>query len=146
MIRIKTRKPRNRLRDFGLSLCTIGVVMPAMNITFRYVLPRLNGLPGPRGTAPDLSEFLIHLLVGALCIPIGILLIVIGNSRARTANPPVIRPCPDCGYELDGLDSPKRCPECGCELNPDLIPIPGWGKKSLAKPDDPPSCEPADQA
>ena len=133
MAAIKTRKSRNRLRDFGLSLCTIGVVMPAMNITFRYVLPSLNGQPGPSGTSPDVSELLIHLLVGAVLLPIGILLIVIGNSRARAANPPVIRPCPDCGYELAGLDQPRRCPECSYELNPELIPIPGWGANAAAR-------------
>lgn len=139
---IKTDKPRNLLRGYGVSMCTIGVLMPAMNITFRYVLPRLNGLPGPRGTSPDVSELLIHLLVGAVLLPIGITLILFGNRRARAANPPVIRPCPDCGYELAGLDHPKRCPECSYELNPELIPIPGWGANAPAKSSSSPPNEP----
>jgi hypothetical protein len=73
------------------------------------------------------------LFVCALFVAVGITFIRIGKKRARAAKPMTIRPCPDCGYELAGLDEPKRCPECSYELNPELIPIPGWGPKARQK-------------
>lgn len=131
----KARKKSNPWVTVGTSFCTLGIAMPAMSIVMRFIIPRSNGLPGPRGVIPDGTEVLMMLLVSAVFVPVGITLILVGRSRSRAAKPPVIRPCPDCGYELAGLDQPRRCPECSYELNPDLIPIPGWGPKAPSEPD-----------
>lgn len=129
----------------GISLCTLGITVPEINLLMRVIGPRIqsNGLPGPRGVVPDVSDVLILLVISAVCLTCGITLIRTGNRRARAAKQLVIRPCPDCGYELAGLDQPRRCPECSYELNPDLIPIPGWGNRPSAASGDVPPSKPA---
>jgi hypothetical protein len=141
-----TRKKSNSWVTAGTSICTVGIVLPAMNIVMRCIIPRIHGLPGTRGVTPDVTELLMMLLVTAVFLPIGITLILVGRKRSRVHTPIVLHPCPDCGYELAGLDEPKRCPECSYELNPELIPIPGWGKKPTPGKVEPQPSQPAEQA
>lgn len=139
-VRSKTKPAKSHpLVGIGWGFCTGAVLGPCLGyahrIFYRASLPEeLQQMT--RGAALSVQDLLATCFVLLVGLSVGVPLIRIGRRMARNAEPVAVRPCSECGYELAGLDQPRRCPECSAETVPNLIPIPGRGTQTAkAGPD-----------
>lgn len=61
---------------------------------------------------------------------------IVSDKERRVIDAARVRVCPDCGYDLQGLERPLRCPECGLYIDVDVFFFDGrvvasWKKTAL---------------